>query len=61
MNDYFHGLQFADNKDYATMVCTDPQLCYDVVPNSIVGDEELYEPKGSADKSVEWIDRDRVD
>ena len=61
MNDYFHGLQFADNKDYATMVSNNYKLCYDVVPSALLDDEDEFEPKGQADNSTEWVDRDKLD
>ena len=50
------------NSDYATMICSDPNLCYDVVPLSIASAEtDEWDPRASADKSVEWLDRDKVD
>eukprot|EP01051_Picozoa_sp_SAG22_P012944 SAG22_NODE_1397_length_4507_cov_56.156534_1_plen_89_part_00 len=44
MNDYFHGLQFADNKDYATMVSSNYKMCYDLVPSALLDDEDQFEP-----------------
>eukprot|EP01051_Picozoa_sp_SAG22_P002243 SAG22_NODE_99_length_20560_cov_128.669029_8_plen_77_part_00 len=32
MNDYFHGLQYSESGDCATMVSSNYKMCYDVVP-----------------------------
>jgi len=61
MTEYFHGLFYGDNESYATMVCTDDRFSYDIVPATLFKEEEGYEPKGSADKDVEWVDRDKLD
>eukprot|EP01043_Picozoa_sp_COSAG02_P105209 COSAG02_NODE_41209_length_397_cov_0.664430_2_plen_105_part_01 len=61
MNDYFHGLQYSDTADCATMVSNNYKLCYDVVPCALLDDEDEFEPKGEADRSTEWVERDKLD
>ena len=63
MNDYFHGLQYNETGDCATMVSSNYKMCYDVVPAALLDDDAAhdYEPKGEADHSTEWVDRDKLD
>eukprot|EP01051_Picozoa_sp_SAG22_P006251 SAG22_NODE_403_length_11012_cov_12.141024_3_plen_67_part_00 len=39
MNDYFHGLQYSETGDCATMVSSNYKMCYDVVPSALLDDE----------------------
>eukprot|EP01051_Picozoa_sp_SAG22_P006620 SAG22_NODE_438_length_10500_cov_13.037496_8_plen_119_part_00 len=61
MNDYFHGLQYSETNGCATMVSSNYKMCYDVVPAALLDDEDDYEPKGEADHSTEWVDREKLD
>eukprot|EP01051_Picozoa_sp_SAG22_P004816 SAG22_NODE_269_length_13236_cov_124.463424_5_plen_139_part_00 len=61
MNDYFHGLQYSETGDCATMVSSNYKMCYDVVPSALLDDEDVFEPKGEADNSSEWVERDKLD
>ena len=61
MPDYFKGLMYGENNQYATMITTDASLCYDIVPQFLMDVREVFEPHGDADKSVEWLDTDKVD
>eukprot|EP01051_Picozoa_sp_SAG22_P021701 SAG22_NODE_4898_length_1137_cov_2.354528_2_plen_149_part_00 len=61
MNDYFHGLQYNEAGDCATMISSNHKMTYDVVPSALLDDEDEFEPKGQADNSTEWVDRDKLD
>eukprot|EP01051_Picozoa_sp_SAG22_P003366 SAG22_NODE_163_length_16829_cov_9.946204_2_plen_74_part_00 len=61
MNDYFHGLQYNEAGDCATMVSNNYKMCYDLVPSALLDDEDEFEPKGEADNSTEWVERDKLD
>eukprot|EP01051_Picozoa_sp_SAG22_P016525 SAG22_NODE_2349_length_2681_cov_20.618900_2_plen_52_part_00 len=36
MNDYFHGLQYSETGDCATMISSNYKMCYDVVPTALL-------------------------
>eukprot|EP01051_Picozoa_sp_SAG22_P019352 SAG22_NODE_3547_length_1649_cov_4.190323_1_plen_50_part_10 len=36
-------------------------MCYDIVPSALLDDEDEFEPKGEADNSTEWVERDKLD
>eukprot|EP01051_Picozoa_sp_SAG22_P029580 SAG22_NODE_11038_length_503_cov_123.695545_1_plen_79_part_01 len=61
MNEYFHGLQYNEAGDCATMISSNHKMTYDVVPSALLDDEDEFEPKGEADTSTEWLDLDKAD
>ena len=61
MSEYFYGVEYADSRSHALMVCSDPMMSYEIVPEVLTKDEEVYEPLGSADPEVEYADIDRLD
>ena len=42
MPDYFKGLVYGENMEYATMISSDESLCYDIVPEFLM-DEVMCE------------------
>ena len=61
MSEYFYGVEYADSRSHALMVCSDPMMSYEIVPEVLTKDDETYEPLGSADPEVEYADIDRLD
>ena len=61
MSEYFYGVEYAESRSHALMICSDPMMSYEIVPELLVKDDEAYEPLGSADPDVQYADTDRLD